>query len=75
MCSLVLVQGLQQLEEKGLTETALLTGLSCLASVGEDVPTPAETGGARLGWYPGRTSPFSEVKGRGMRGRSCVKGD
>lgn len=31
-----------------------LTGLSCLASVGEDAPSPAETLSAKVGEYPGK---------------------
>jgi hypothetical protein len=47
-----------------LVDTAPLTWLSCLALVGEAVPSPAGTWGARVGWFPRRMSPFSEVKGR-----------
>lgn len=31
------------------------TGLPCLTSVGEDVPSPIVTG-----WYPGESFPFSK---------------
>jgi hypothetical protein len=41
-----------------------LTGLPCLPSVGADVPGPTESGGAKVGYYPGETTPFSEEKGR-----------
>jgi hypothetical protein len=49
----------QQLEERlPLTVACLvgpvpLTGLPCLASVGGDAPSPAVTGCAGMGWYPG----------------------
>lgn len=49
-------------------DTVPLTGLLCLASLEEDVPTAAVT--CVLGWVTtrgGRTSLFSEVKGRGGR--------
>ena len=42
-----------------------LTGQPYLASVGEDVPSPAVTWCARLGWYPGE----------GVWGKSCVRWD
>ena len=35
-------------------DPVLLTGLPCLATVGEDVPSPAVTWGASIGWYTGR---------------------
>jgi len=41
-------------------DPVLLTGL---ASVGEDVPSPEGTWYARVGWYPGGSSPFSDEKG------------
>ena len=43
-----------------------LTGLLCLASVGEDVPSATVTWGAWVGWYPGGASIFSEVKERSI---------
>jgi hypothetical protein len=45
-------------------DPAPLIGPSCLALVGEDVLSPVVILGARVGWYPGGTSPFSEVMGR-----------
>lgn len=50
------------------------TGMSCLASVGEDVSSAAIMWGARVGWYSGWTSPFSEVEGKmGLRGRFMIR--
>jgi hypothetical protein len=46
----------------------LLAGLSCLASVGEEVLSPALTWCARAGWYH-EDLPFSEKKRRGYEGR------
>jgi hypothetical protein len=43
-----------------------LTRLLCLASVEEDMPSPSVTSCARMGWYPGGASLFSEKIGRGM---------
>ena len=42
-----------------------LTGRSCLASVEEDVPGPAGTVVAWVGWYPEVIALFSEMKGKG----------
>ena len=50
-----------------------LTGLSCLASEEEDVPSLIETWCTRVGWYPVEASTLSEEKGRGNVGRGSVR--
>jgi hypothetical protein len=49
------------------------TGLPCLASMGEDVPSPAGTECARVGWYPGCGPPLQRGRGRDG-GMGCVCG-
>jgi hypothetical protein len=49
-----------------------LTGLSCLTSVGEGVPSPAMTWGAMVGWDRG-TSSYSEMNER-QGGRRHMRG-
>jgi hypothetical protein len=47
--------------------------LPWLASVGEDALNQAETGGARVGRYPGGRGIFSEEKGKEDCGRDSVR--
>ena len=42
-----------------------LAGLSCLASVREDVPSPAVTGDDRVGWFSRRDLPILRGEGEG----------
>jgi len=46
-----------------------LTVLPCLASVGEDVPSPTDTSYARMGEYPRGSSTLSEEKGMVIESR------
>ena len=39
------------------------------------MPSPAVTGCARVSWYPGGTSAFSEEKRKGEGGRDYVMGE
>ena len=52
----------------------ILTGLPCLASVGEDVPSPAKTSCAKVGYIQ---EDFHHLSGEGEveGGRDCVRGD
>ena len=51
-----------------------LTGLLCLASVGEDVPNPAETCCARVGGYSREGSTLSKEKEWGDGRKDCGRG-
>ena len=51
-----------------------LTGLNCLTSLGEDVPSPAMTWGAMVGWYTKQPFPFPEKKGRELEKGLCKGG-
>jgi hypothetical protein len=51
----------------------LLDGLSCLAPVGEDVPSLRETGSIRVGEYPRGPPPAQRRKG-GKKGTVCRRG-
>lgn len=48
-----------------------LSGLSCLASVREDVPRPAVTYDARVSWHPGVPLLSQRRRGEGMGEGSC----
>lgn len=45
------------------------TGLPCLASVREDVPSPEVTLCAQVGWHPGGFHPFQRRRDRGDMAR------
>lgn len=69
--SSIFMQVPEQLEWELCLILLFLIGLSCLASVGEDVPSPVETWGPRVGQYP--EWAFLEV--RECEGTVCMKGD
>ena len=50
-----------------------LTGVPCLASVGDGAPSPAVT--SRVGWCPGCGYIFSEENGMGERLSEGVLGE
>lgn len=80
ICNLVFMWFHQQLKQGGgcygasvacLFILTPLTGLSCLASVGEDAPSPPVIWGASVGWYSVETSHFSEMNVRGLEEEAC----